>query len=261
MGFITTQAFMPTWAWRTSFALGSLVSVAGFFIRRNTAESLEFVQAKTTVKNIPLVTVWNEDKNSFFLSLSTGLINGVLSYTLFSFSCIYLTKYMGHTLSQGMFYHLFGVITHMCLCPLFGSLSDKISPVNSLKLGGRLSLFMPLIAFFLLQMNSGIFIIMGQILLGTFVASFGGPGHYFLQTLFPTNNRYTGVSFGFTIGIAITGGSTPLILTYLLNTYSNLYIPAIYLSIWGALWLVVLGYFYPKIRAHHQPKIILKRAA
>lgn len=44
---------------------------------------------------------------------------------------------------------------------------------------------------------------MGQILLGTFVTSFAGASHYFLPTLFPTNNRYTGASVGFTIKLAI----------------------------------------------------------
>jgi MHS family proline/betaine transporter-like MFS transporter len=261
MGFLTTQEWMPDWAWRASFTLGSLVSVAGFFIRRHTVESLEFLQARNSIKVIPLVTVWHEDKNSFFLSVSTGLINGVLSYTLFSFSCIYLTKYLGYTLSQGIFYHLFGVITHMCLCPLFGGFSDQISPVNSLKLAGRLSLFIPTIAFFLFQINSGFSIIMGQVLLGVLVASFGGPGHYFLQILFPTKNRYTGASLGFTIGMAITGGATPLILTCILNTFPSHYYVALYLSIWGGLWLFALGYFYPKIKIHYKSNTLLKKAA
>jgi len=261
IAFLTTQEWMPEWAWRTSFAFGSLVSVAGFIIRRHTVESVEFLQAKTLVTITPLATVWHEDKNSFFLAMSTGLINGVLSYTLFSFSCVYLTKYMGYTLSQGIFYHLFGVITHMCLCPLFGGLSDQFSPKNSLKLAGRLSLFIPAISFFLFQINTGLSIIVGQVLLGVLVASFGGPGHYFLQTLFPTKNRYTGASLGFTIGMAITGGTTPLLLTYLLNVQSSHYVAAAYLSVWGLLWLCALGYFHPKIKLHYKSKKIMKRAA
>ncbi len=183
MGFITTQEQMPSWAWRLPFAFGAIISVIGFFIRRHTIESLEFMQEKTKPQAAPITTVWNEDRSSFFMSITSGLFNGVLSYTLFSFLSVYITKYVGFTLSQGIFYNLFGLLAFMTLCPIFGGFSDQIGPLNSLKLAGRLAIFIPAISFFLFQMHSGFSIIMGQLLLGTLVASFVGPSHYFLQTL------------------------------------------------------------------------------
>lgn len=261
MGFITTQEWMPDWAWRIPFAVGALISIVGFLIRRHTVESLEFMQSKQKTKSVPILAVWQEDRGSFFLAIMAGLFNGVVTYTLFSFLSVYITKYVGFTLSQGIFYNIFGILTFMLMCPVFGGFSDMISPLTSLKLAGKLCLVIPSLCFFLFQMNSGFSIIVGQLLLGTLVASFVGPSHYFLQTLFPTNNRYTGASLGFTIGMATTGGTTPLLLTHALNTYSNLYIPAIYLSIWGVLWLVALGYLHPKIKLHYKSNTILKRAA
>lgn len=261
MGFLTTQDWMPNWAWRLPFAFGALISVVGFFIRRHTVESLEFLQAKEKPKSAPLTTVWREDRSSFFMAITTGLFNGVLSYTLFSFLSVYITKYVGFSLSQGIFYNLFGLVAFMTMCPIFGAFSDQITPLNSLKLAGRMCIFIPAISFFLFQMNSGLPIIMGQLLLGTLVASFVGPSHYFLQTLFPTNNRYTGASVGFTIGMAITGGSTPLILTFLLNKFNHLMVPAIYLSVWGVIWLVVLSILHPRIKLSYKTGPIFEKAA
>ncbi|PIZ33125.1 MAG: hypothetical protein COY39_03505 [Alphaproteobacteria bacterium CG_4_10_14_0_8_um_filter_37_21] len=261
MGFITTQEWMPHWAWRLPFALGALISIVGFLIRRHTVESLEFVESKQKTKSVPLVAVWQEDRVSFFLAIMAGLFNGVVTYTLFSFLSVYITKYVGFTLSQGIFYNIFGILTFMLMCPIFGAFSDIVSPLTSLKLAGKLCLFIPALCFFLFQMNNGFSIIVGQLLMGALVASFVGPSHYFLQTLFPTSNRYTGASLGFTIGMATTGGTTPLLLTYALNTYANLYIPAIYLTIWGLLWLGALGYFHPKIKLHYKPATKLKKAA
>ncbi len=252
MGFITTQDWMPSWAWRLPFAFGALISVVGFFIRRHTVESLEFLQANSKPKAAPLTTVWCEDRSSFFMSITTGLFNGVLSYTLFSFLSVYITKYVGFSLSQGIFFNLFGLIAFMTMCPIFGAFSDQITPLNSLKLAGRMCIFIPVISFFLFQMNSGFPIIMGQLLLGTLVASFVGPNHYFLQTLFPTSNRYTGASVGFTIGMAITGGSTPLILTFLLNKLNHLMVPAVYLSVWAVIWLIVLNFLHPRIKLSYK---------
>lgn len=261
MGFVTTLDWMPEWAWRIPFAVGALISVVGFLIRRHTVESLEFIQSKQKTKSVPIIAVWQEDRSSFFLAIMAGLFNGVVTYTLFSFLSVYITKYVGFTLSQGIFYNIFGILTFMLMCPVFGGFSDIISPLKSLKLAGKLCLLIPIVCFYLFQMNSGFCIIIGQLLLGALVASFVGPSHYFLQTLFPTNNRYTGASLGFTIGMATTGGTTPLLLTYALNTYSNLYIPAIYLTIWGVLWLGALRYIYPKIKIHYKAKTIFKRAA
>jgi len=252
MGFLMTQDFMPSWAWRISFAFGAIASIVGYIIRKNTVETLDFINVKNKAASAPLVTVWRDNKQSFLLSIALGLYMGVLAYTLLVFLNIYLSQYIGLTLSQSIFYNIFGYTAYMLFCPIFGGFSDKISPVQALKFSGRLSLFAPFLVFSLLQINSGFSIIMGQILFGVIAASSYGPIHYFLQTLFPTTNRYTGISIGFTIGLSLTAATTPPLLTYLLNTYSNLYIPAIYLSFCGALWLTVLGYLYPKIKTHYK---------
>lgn len=252
MGFLTTQPWMPEWAWRVPFAMGALVSVVGFVIRRKTIESMEFLQAKTDLSTVPFIKVWTEDRKGFLLSIALGLFNGVLSYTLFSFLSIYISKHVGFSLSQGIFYNLFGLLAFMTLCPVFGAFSDEISPINAMKMAGRLSLFLPFVAFMFFQLDNVFSMIIGQLLLGTVVASYVGPSHYFLQILFPTNNRYTGAALGFTIGMAITGGTTPLILTFLLNKFHNLFIPAIYISLWGAFWLFTLRSLYHQVRVHYK---------
>lgn len=143
----------------------------------------------------------------------------------------------------------------MTLCPVFGAFSDEISPVNALKLAGRLNLVLPLVAFLFFQLNNVFSMIIGQLILGTAAASCIGPNHYFLQILFPTNNRYTGAALGFTIGMAITGGSTPLILTYLLDKLENLYIPAVYITLWACFWLFALRTLYHQVRVHYKMPI------
>jgi len=243
---------MPSWAWRISFSFGAVASIVGYIIRKNTAETLDFVKVQSKATSAPLVTVWRHNKQSFLLSIALGLYMGVLAYTLVVFLNIYLSQYIGLTLSKSIFYNIFGYSAYMLFCPIFGAFSDKISPLQALKFSGRLSLFAPFLVFALLQVNSGFSIIMGQILFGVIAASSYGPTHYFLQTLFPATNRYTGISIGFTVGLSLTAATTPPLLTYLLSTFSNLYIPAMYLSACGALWLMVLGYLYPKIKLHYQ---------
>lgn len=252
MGYITIGSEI-SWAWRLSFALGSLVSLIGFIIRRRTTETTDFLKSSIdNIKASPIKKVWQEDRKSLALSTAYGFINGVLSYTLFAFLAVYIKQYVGYTTSQGIFYSLFGLLAFMSLCPVFGGYADQISPVNSLKLSGRLGIVLPFICFWLLQTQNGITIVIGQLLLGTLTASYVGPSHYFMQTLFPTTNRYTGAALGFTVGIAISGSSTPLVLTYLLNLTHNLYVPAFYIVIHSIIWLIILEYLAPKIKVHYK---------
>ena len=251
MGYLTIDSSVE-WAWRIPFALGAIVSVIGFIIRMRTAETLDFLESSPEVNASPIVRVWKEDRKSLLLSACSGLVNGVLSYTLFSFLIIYIKHYVGYSVSQGIFYSLFGLLAFMSLCPVFGGYADQISPANSLRLAGRLGIVLPFICFGLLQTENGITMVIGQLLLGTTVASFVGPSHYFMQTLFPTSNRYTGAALGFTIGIAISGSTTPFMLTLLLDYTGNMFAPAFYMALYCALWLVVLEKLYPKIKTHYK---------
>ena len=252
MGYVTIGSEL-TWAWRIPFALGALISFLGFLIRRRTTETADFLKSSIgNIKVSPIKKVWHEDRKSLALSTAYGFINGVLSYTLFAFLAVYIKQYVGYTTSQGIFYSLFGLLAFMSLCPVFGGYADQISPVNALKLSGRLGIILPFICFWLLQTQNGITIVIGQLLLGTLTASYVGPSHYFMQTLFPTSNRYTGAALGFTIGIAISGSSTPFVLTYLLDITHNLYIPAIYIVIHSVIWLIILEYLSPKIKIHYK---------
>lgn len=251
MGYYTIESTI-SWAWRIPFAFGALISVVGFVIRRKTIETLDFIKSSPTVKTSPIEKVWKEDRKSFVLAIGSGFTNGVLSYTLFAFLAVYIKQYVGYSISQGIFYSLFGMLAFMSLCPVFGGYADQISPVNSLKLSGRLMLFLPFICFWLLQTNNGISIVIGQLLLGTIVASYVGPSHYFMQTLFPTSNRYTGAALGFTIGMALSGSTTPLALTTIVNYTQNLYAPAFYIAFAGVIWLVLLNRIHPQIKTHYK---------
>jgi MHS family proline/betaine transporter-like MFS transporter len=96
------------------------------------------------------------------------------------------------------------------------------------------------IGFILLQYGTVEEIIIGQIIIGVGVGSFVGPSHAFLQKQFSPEVRYTGVASGFSIGMAITGGTTALIMTCALKYTHMLLAPAVYISVAAILWLLAL---------------------
>ena len=73
--------------------------------------------------------------------------------------------------------------------------------------------------------------IAAQILLTMLVACYMGPFFAAVAELFPTPQRYTGLSVSYNIGAAMFGGTAPLIATLLIQWSGNVLAPAFYLSL------------------------------
>jgi MHS family proline/betaine transporter-like MFS transporter len=225
--------------------LGACVAVVGYILRKRAMETTEFIKRKP-IKGLPIVEIIKNHPKQYALAIASGAFNGILSYTLFGFLNLYLTQYIGVKETGSLFFNIFGLFSFMICCPIFGRISDKISPYHSMILASVVAIFSSWIGFFLLQYGSVEEIITGQIFIGIGVGSFVGPSHIFLQKQFLPEVRYTGVASGFSIGMAITGGTTALMMTYVLKQTHLLLAPAIYISVAALLWLLALKFWGEK---------------
>lgn len=245
MAYIVTNFLTFEQAWRIPFYLGACVAVVGYILRKRAMETTEFIKRKP-IKGLPIVEIIKNHPKQYALAIASGAFNGILSYTLFGFLNLYLTQYIGVKETGSLFFNIFGLFAFMICCPIFGRISDKISPYHSMILASVVAIFSSWIGFFLLQYGSVEEIITGQIFIGIGVGSFVGPSHIFLQKQFLPEVRYTGVASGFSIGMAITGGTTALMMTYVLKQTHLLLAPAIYISVAALLWLLALKFWGEK---------------
>ena len=232
-------------AWRIPFYLGACVAVVGFILRKKAMETMEFIKRKP-IKGLPIVEIIKKYPKQYMLAIAAGAFNGVLSYTLFGFLNLYITQYIGVKFATSLFFNIFGMLAFMICCPIFGRISDKITPYRSMLLAAVIAIFSSWIGFVLLQRGTFEEIIIGQIFIGIGVGSFVGPSHIFLQQQFLPEVRYTGVASGFSIGMAITGGTTALIMTYVIKETQFLLAPAMYISGAAVLWILALTFFSAK---------------
>lgn len=72
------------------------------------------------------------------------------------------------------------------------------------------------------------------------VACYMGPFFAAVADLFPTPQRYTGLSVGYNIGAALFGGTAPLIATLLIEWSGNVLAPAFYLSFCATVFFAVI---------------------
>lgn len=223
--------------WRIPFLLGAGIIFVSLYIKRIANETEDFV-AKKPIKSLPIVAVIKNHPRQYVLAIATGALNGLLCYTLFGFLNIYLYKYIGVNIGSCFFYSLFGLFSFMIACLLSGHLYDLSAARHPMRDSTIIALIASVGAFFFLQNGNFYSIIFGQILLGIGVGAFVGPCHAFLQHQFSPEVRYTGIASGYSIGMAISGSSNILFMTYIMEKFNFSMAPALGVIFSTCLWLV-----------------------
>jgi MHS family proline/betaine transporter-like MFS transporter len=252
---VSSGDILPDYAWRIPFLLGAAGSFIGYWIRRHTSESPAFLseqaqKPKNSENKTAMPPLLDAVKNypaSFLISAMCGGINGAMSYTLFGFLNLYLSRYVGIPISQAIQLNLIGLVCFMVSAPLMGYVYDRTQQHTYFYKAAGGVIVGASFVFFGMQTGNILMIALCQVVLGTLVGAIGGPQHAYLLNVFPVRSRYSGVSFSFCLGMAVLGGPTPMLLTYLVETYQSLLMPAFYLGLCSILFIVVLKVCQPYI--------------
>lgn len=225
-GAWTQKPGMPDWAWRIPFILGGIFGLLGYFMRRGVRETPEFI-AVAPQQRLSLLKLLYTYPYSSFIAFMFGSFNGALTYTLFGFLNIYLSRYLHVPLEEAIRLNLFGLVAFLVGSPIMGHFLDILGERRFL-IGITIAIFSLLIPSFLLLNSS--FILIGQTLLGLFAACIAGSSHAIMQELFPVKERCRGISLNFSIGMGLFGGMTPIIYVYMIERLGvSLLFPSLYL--------------------------------
>ena len=244
-GSLMLRSGMPDWAWRIPFFIGSLVSFMAFVLRKNAKETDAFIQIKEKKKEQkqPMKAIFKNHKSAFLMNIIVGIFKGSLTYTVFGFMNIYMTKFQGFEMSTAVFLNTFGLLGYTSGCVFFGWLSDKITMRRSVYLSCFMCCTLSYLSFYLLQTKDLFLVGLGQYGVGLYVGSFVGLSHAFMQVLFPAETRYTGVAVSFSIGIAISGGLMPSVYTFMTGYTENMYMAAIIISVYAIIFTAISRFY------------------
>jgi MHS family proline/betaine transporter-like MFS transporter len=238
-----TQEVYQDWGWRMPFLAGGLIGILGFWLRKNLQESDEFENAK---RDAPA------RHNSFAAAAtSSGLRSMVCvflllpavtvsSYMLIGYMYTFLVKVVMLPSQTALFSNAAALLVLSLMLPVSGALSDRFGRRPLMATGAVWIMLLGYPAMYLVGNGGVAGAFGGQIMLAIGIALYSGAALTAMPELFPTSFRGTGHAISYQTGVAVFGGSTPLIAAWLVKLSGSPVAPGIYIAVVAAISLLVI---------------------
>jgi MFS transporter, MHS family, proline/betaine transporter len=237
-GAIVNASMSPesvmAYGWRIPFILGLAVGLGGLAIRRHYVERVPHqAPAKSPLReafSIHWPTLLH------LVLLVAGIAVGF--YTTFVYAPTWISQVTNVPARTALSINTVAMALSLVLIPAAGHASDRFGrrPILLLGSGALALLAYPLMALMARGQLAGIFV--GHLSLALLVAANGGVLPATMAELAPWRVRCTVLSVAYNLGMALLGGSTPLVAAWLLSRTGVTLAPALYLAAAGGLSFV-----------------------
>ncbi|MDN3720322.1 MFS transporter [Roseibium salinum] len=232
---------LAVWGWRIPFAFGLLVGLTGFMIRSgNRADESDLPPLPNDPLSTPVREVVRNHKVALLRTIACNVLNGTGFYLVFVYLATYLVDYSKLTEGGALTINTGDMIVFMLLLPAVGYLADRTSPKALLLIGSGGVALLGWPMFWLLHHQDPVMVILGQLGLAVVLAFYLAPLMATMIAQFPRSVRVTGYSIGYNIPLALFGGTSPLVATYLIDETHLQLAPALYLIAAGILAFIVI---------------------
>lgn len=205
---------MKDWGWRVPFLIGALGGPIGWWIRRNVSEGGQVPAAKTGVVHQPLRTLLREHKVALARILGFAVLSTFGFYIFVPYLPTYAMRAVGAERSTAFAANTVAMVAFMIAQPIFGMMSDRFGRKPQLIVFalGYLLFFYPVIT----NLGPSFGSLLGVELFGLMLyAMYSSIAPAIMAEQFPRSVRAVGIGTPYNFMVAILGGSTPFLLTYL----------------------------------------------
>ncbi len=222
------------YGWRIPFILGLGVGLGGLAIRRHYVERVPHQAPAKSPLREAFRSHWRTMLH--LVALVAGISVGF--YTTFVYAPTWVEQVAGVPARTALGINTVAMAISLFFLPTAGILSDRIGrrPVLLAASGALALLAYPLMALMAQGQTGGMLV--GSIGLALLVAGNGGVMPATMAELAPWRVRCTVLSVAYNVGMALLGGTTPLVAAWLLARTGVKMAPAYYLAAAGALAFV-----------------------
>ncbi|MEM1243503.1 MAG: MFS transporter [Pseudomonadota bacterium] len=241
---LLTAKFMPHWAWRCSFVLAVFGAWIVLYLRHRVAETPEFthlIDQHAAVK-LPIVNVLKQALVPFIITIALAAFIGIYTYGTYVYMVTYLHVYLYWSLAFVTGIVTLALIADTVTEPIIAYLTERYGRLKMMLLGTLLTLVLMLPIFKCLTATNPWLVGGALVMISLLIALAYAHANAFMVELFPVNCRFSGFSVAFNIGITIFGGTTPMVMTWLIHTTQHLFAPAFYYLAASTLGLIAISF-------------------
>lgn len=207
--------------WRIAFLLASVGGLLVWYVRHRVAETEVFStvkQAKRIVSR-PLLAAWCNCRREMGQTLALAGFIGVLSFGCYVYMPTFLHVEVGMPLSKALWQVSIALWVDVLTEPLFAFWADRVGRRRMMLWGSGLMLvcLWPLVVLLMQGGGASLAALCGFSLLIAFTFA---PSNALLALLYAPEYRFSGYATAFNLGMSLLGGTTPLVLTYLVSVSS-----------------------------------------
>ncbi len=212
-------SYLPTYSWRIAFLLGFILSLIGFFIRRNLQETPEFKKIHQETNNMSflhgIIASWRECIVTIFIAATSGVNIYFIS--------IYLPRYIKDIISiDTSGFASISTAIMVILIPVFGFVSDKVGRIKLMAIGAISLSIYTFIMLSILSSTTNYTVVLSMVIIYAAIASiFCGPMNTFIIEIFSPEKRYSCSAFSYSVGMGLIGGTTPMVSTIIVKFFGN----------------------------------------
>lgn len=209
---------LEVWGWRVPFILGGILGLLGLWLRMSVHDTATFTEMKKQGKLVrsPLLEVVRRYPGACLRVIGIVAAGSVTYYVWLNFMPTFAHTRAGAELADAQLATTITLIVFCCLLPFTGALSDKLGRRTVLlvfSIGSAIG-----IPFLMGMVGDSFASVLIPSLIGAALLSlYSGCLAAVMAEQFPPEVRTVGISLPYGIAVAVFGGLTPYLVTYLMD--------------------------------------------
>ncbi len=228
--------------WRYAFIGGGLTGLVGIYLRYQLTETPGFIERKKNHNIIkhPIVQAMKKQWPSVLVVIMLGGLTSAIAYTIRGYLNTFFLEVMKYDTGAALYFTSFALFVMIILLPICGLLSDKVGHRKFLHVICVLIMLL-VVPFYDMLANPQkniLMVFIGLFGIASLAAAICAPAYSYAIKAFEVELRFSGVAVSWNIGLALLGGTTPVISRYLSEKFS-VAAPAYYLIATAGLFLMI----------------------
>ena len=230
------------WGWRLPFLFGGVIGLVSILLRRHLPRSEHFQRHHHERRETsPLLEAFTTNRREMVLAILFASAYGVLFYLPIVYLPEWLHTETGMARDLALQINTGATAVLLLLIPVSGWLGDRM-----MRRTHFIALSMLMVAllgwplYLWLAADSIVAAVVVQLSLIVFIAVPLGSAPAMFVELFPAEDRLSGYSVAYNLGLGVVGGATPMLSTWLIDVTGVSTAPALYLVAMAVLAFISL---------------------